>query len=128
MWSSIGRLIAAEAGEDPQRPVRIRVRAGDGSWAVIETARLDNPDRTIAISIHAAGVDEILALITRAYGLSNRERELVTLIAQGHDTNAIADRMFISRYTVQDHLKSIFDKLGVHSRLELLTQLFAQTA
>jgi DNA-binding CsgD family transcriptional regulator len=36
--------------------------------------------------------------------------------------------MFISRYTVQDHLKSIFGKLGVHSRLELLTRLFAQAA
>jgi DNA-binding CsgD family transcriptional regulator len=95
---------------------------------VIETARLDDPDRAIAVTIHAAGIDEILGLVSRAYGLSNRERELVTLIAQGHDTPAIADQMFISRYTVQDHLKSIFDKLGVHSRLELLTRLFAQAA
>jgi DNA-binding CsgD family transcriptional regulator len=128
VWSTIGRLIAAEAGEDPQRPVRIRTRAGDGSWAVIETARLDDPDRTIAVTVHAAGVEEILGLVTRAYGLSNRERELVTLITKGHDTNAIAEQMFISRYTVQDHLKSIFDKLGVHNRLELLTRLFAQAA
>ena len=50
----------------------------------------------------------------------------VALIAQGHDTNAVAKQMFISPYTVQDHLKSIFDKLGVHSRLDLLTRLFAQ--
>ena len=128
MWSTIGRLIAAEAGEDPERPVRIRVRAADGSWAVIEAARLDDPDRAIAVTVHAAGIDEILGLVCRAYDLSNRERELVTLIAQGDDTHAIAERMFISRYTVQDHLKSIFDKLGVHSRLELLTRLFAQTA
>jgi DNA-binding CsgD family transcriptional regulator len=127
VWSSIGRLIAAEAGEDTHRPVRIRVRAGDGSWAVIETARLD-PNREIAVSVRAAGIDEILGLICRAYGLSNRQRELVTLVAQGQDTRAIAGQMVISRYTVQDHLKSIFDKLGVHSRLELLTRLFAQAA
>jgi DNA-binding CsgD family transcriptional regulator len=56
------------------------------------------------------------------------ERELVTLIAQGKDTSEIAKQMLISRYTVQDHLKSIFDKLGVHSRLELLTRLCAQAA
>ncbi len=53
---------------------------------------------------------------------------LVTLVAQGQDTPAIAGQMLISRYTVQDHLKSIFDKLGVHSRLQLLTRLFAQAA
>jgi DNA-binding CsgD family transcriptional regulator len=128
VWSTIGRLIAVEEGEDPQRPVRIRVRAADGSWAVIETARLGEPDRGIAVSVRAAGFDEVLGLVCRAYGLSNRERELVTLIAQGNDTRALAERMFISRYTVQDHLKSVFDKLGVHSRLELLTRLFAHAA
>jgi DNA-binding CsgD family transcriptional regulator len=127
VWSTVGRLVAAEAGEDTQRPVRIRVRAADGSWAVIETARL-HPNREIAVSVHAAGFSEILGLVSRAYGLSNRQRELVTLVAQGQDTPAIAGQMFISRYTVQDHLKSIFDKLGVNSRLELLTRLFAQVA
>jgi DNA-binding CsgD family transcriptional regulator len=127
VWSTVGRLVAAEAGEDTQRPVRIRVRAADGSWAVIETARL-HPNREIAVSVHAAGIGEILGLVSRAYGLSNRQRELVTLVAQGQDTPAIAGQMFISRYTVQDHLKSIFGKLGVHSRLELLTRLFAQAA
>jgi DNA-binding CsgD family transcriptional regulator len=128
VWSTIGRLIAAEAGEDPNRPARIHVRAGDGNWAAIETARLDDPDRTIAVSIHAAGVEETLRLVSRAYGLSGRERELVTIIAKGKDTHAIAEQMFISRYTVQDHLKSIFDKIGVRSRAELLTKLFAQAA
>jgi DNA-binding CsgD family transcriptional regulator len=128
VWSSIGRLLAAEAGEEPQRLVRIRVRAADGSWAVIEAARLNDAGHGIAVTVHAAAVDEVLGLVARAYGLSNRERELAALIAEGHDTQVIADRMSISRYTVQDHLKSIFDKLGVRSRLELLIRLFAQAA
>jgi hypothetical protein len=97
VWSTIGRLVAAEAGEDTQRPVRIRVRAADGSWAVIDAARLDS-NREIAVSIHAAGIDEILVLVSRAYGLSNRQRELVTLVAQGQHTPAIAGQMFISHY------------------------------
>jgi DNA-binding CsgD family transcriptional regulator len=36
--------------------------------------------------------------------------------------------MFISRYTVNDHLKSVFAKLGIHSRRELITGLFGQRA
>ena len=128
VWSSIGRLLAAEVGEEPRRPIRIRVRAADGSWAVVETARLNDAGHGIAVTVHSAAIDEVLGLVARAYGLSNRERELAALIAEGHNTPVIAEKMSISRYTVQDHLKSIFDKLGVRSRLELLTRLFAQAA
>lgn len=126
VWSTIGRLIAAEGGEDPERPVRIRTRAGDGRWAVVEAARVDDAGRTIAITVRPAPIEEILPLVCRAYGLTRRERELVTLVAQDADTDAIGERMLISNYTVQDHLKSIFDKLGVHSRVELLTRLLAR--
>jgi DNA-binding CsgD family transcriptional regulator len=128
VWSALGRLVSVERGEDPERPVRLRTRAADGRWAVVEGARLDDAERTIAITVRAASVDEILGLVCRAYGLSSRECELVSFVAQGKEKRAIAEQMLISRYTVQDHLKSIFEKLGVHSRLELVTQLLAQVA
>lgn len=59
----------------------------------------------------------------RVYALSRRESELVTLVLAGLDTRAITRRLFISRYTVQDHLKAVFAKIGVHSRRELVTKL-----
>jgi DNA-binding NarL/FixJ family response regulator len=51
--------------------------------------------------------------------LSNREREIVTFVAQGYKNKEIADKMFISEQTVKNHLHNIFDKLGVSDRLEL---------
>jgi len=55
--------------------------------------------------------------------LTNREREVVELIAAGYRVANIAKRLFISQYTVRNHLKRIFSKLGVASQAELLEKL-----
>jgi DNA-binding NarL/FixJ family response regulator len=52
--------------------------------------------------------------------LTNREREVVALIGEGLKNKDIADRLFISETTVRHHLTSIFDKIGVSDRVELL--------
>jgi DNA-binding NarL/FixJ family response regulator len=51
--------------------------------------------------------------------LSQREREIVSLVAQGFKNKEMAEKMFISEQTVKNHLHNIFDKLGVSDRLEL---------
>ena len=51
--------------------------------------------------------------------LSQREREIVALVAQGFKNKEMAEKMFISEQTVKNHLHNIFDKLGVSDRLEL---------
>jgi DNA-binding NarL/FixJ family response regulator len=51
--------------------------------------------------------------------LSQREREIVSLVAQGYKNREMAEKMFISEQTVKNHLHNIFDKLGVSDRLEL---------
>jgi two-component system nitrate/nitrite response regulator NarL len=51
--------------------------------------------------------------------LSQREREIVQLVAQGFKNKEMAEKMFISEQTVKNHLHNIFDKLGVSDRLEL---------
>ena len=51
--------------------------------------------------------------------LSQREREIVILVAQGFKNKEMAEKMFISEQTVKNHLHNIFDKLGVSDRLEL---------
>jgi two-component system, NarL family, nitrate/nitrite response regulator NarL len=55
----------------------------------------------------------------KSAALSQREREIVALVAQGFKNKEMAERMFISEQTVKNHLHNIFDKLGVSDRLEL---------
>jgi len=50
---------------------------------------------------------------------------VVAALVAGLDTRAVTERLFISRHTVQDHLKSVFQKVGIHSRRELLARFSA---
>jgi two-component system nitrate/nitrite response regulator NarL len=51
--------------------------------------------------------------------LSDRETQIVQLVAQGFRNKEIGEKLFISEQTVKNHLHNIFDKLGVSDRLEL---------
>jgi DNA-binding CsgD family transcriptional regulator len=84
----------------------------------------EGPDAHAAVMLEPARAPELAPLIADAYGLTERERALTQLVAQGLSTNEIAARMYLAPYTVQDHLKSIFDKVGVGSRGELVARLF----
>ena len=105
------------------------VHAIDGRWVMIEAAALEG-DRggEIAVSLRSALPTETFKLLCRVYALSDREREVVALLVAGLDTRAVAKRLFITPYTVQDHLKSVFDKVGIHSRRELLATLGSSAA
>ena len=103
-----------------------RVQAVDGRWVMVEAAALEgNGDGEVAVTLRSATAGETFDLLCRVYALSQREREVVALVVGGLKTRAIAERLFISAHTVQDHLKSVFEKVGIHSRRELLAKLGA---
>lgn len=103
---------------------RALVQAVDGRWVTIEAAPLEGErDGEVVVSFRAATASETFELLCRVYALSQREREIVSLLIAGLDTRAIAKQLFISMLTVQDHLKSVFAKVGIHSRRELLATL-----
>ena len=61
----------------------------------------------------------------RISSLTERERQVITLIAEGLKNRQIAERLFISPTTVTHHLSSVYSKLGVSDRLELVIYAFS---
>jgi DNA-binding NarL/FixJ family response regulator len=66
----------------------------------------------------------MLWLNTASYGLTARERAVVDLVVQGFSTKQISQALYISEYTVQEHLCNAFDKVGVRDRQALVKRLF----
>jgi DNA-binding NarL/FixJ family response regulator len=107
---------------------RVRVRAHSGQWLVLHASRLLGPRTTaqIAVTIELARPVEVSPLILQAYNLTERETQVAQLVLQGRATDIVTQELSISALTVQEHLKAIFDKTGVHSRRELVAQIFTQ--
>jgi DNA-binding CsgD family transcriptional regulator len=59
-------------------------------------------------------------------GLTDTERTIADLVAQGLTNRQVAERVFVSRHTVDFHLRSIFRKVDVTSRIELTRQIVGQ--
>jgi DNA-binding CsgD family transcriptional regulator len=100
---------------------RARVRTRGGRWVVVRGVLLGP---RIAILLEPAGRPDLAPFVADAYGLTERERHVTELVARGYSTNAIADELHLSAYTVQDHLKAIFEKSGTGSRGDLVARIF----
>jgi DNA-binding CsgD family transcriptional regulator len=132
--SVVARLRAAERASEEEPELahelapRVRLRSASGQWLILHASRMTGvrADGQIAVIVEVARPVEIAQLIVQAYALSRRESEIVRLVAQGQTTGQIAEAFHITSNTVQDHLKAIFEKVGVRSRRELVSQLFAQ--
>jgi DNA-binding CsgD family transcriptional regulator len=122
--ASRARLIAD--GHEPNGALaRARVRSTSGIWLTVRGSVLGHgDDAQTAVTLEPAGPHELAPLIADAYELTGRERVVTQLVALGLATDAIADRLHVSPWTVQDHLKSIFEKVGVSSRGELIASIF----
>jgi len=110
------RARAATAGQGTQA-ARAVIPSSAG-WLSCQGATLDDAG-SVAITLHPAKVSDIAPVVLAAYGLTAREREIATAALRAESTAAIAKRLYLSPWTVQDHLKSVFDKTGVRSRAGL---------
>jgi len=103
------------------------VRAASGTWLTVRASLLGT-DGQVGVVLEPARSQQLAPLIAQAYELTDREREVSELVAEGLATDEIAGRLCISPWTVQDHLKSIFEKVGVRTRGELVAGLFFRAA
>jgi DNA-binding NarL/FixJ family response regulator len=81
-------------------------------------------DGRVAIVLERSASERATALRLETHGVTEREREVAVLLAQGRTNPDIAEMLVLSPYTVQDHIKSLFEKTGVSSRQELVARVF----
>lgn len=114
-----------QKGEAPSTVAFSRVRATDGTWLLLHGASLEGDDQPrVAVIIEPAHPARIYPLLMSAYELTERERDVVQQVLAGSSTAEIAQALFVSPLTVQNHLKSIFEKTGVRSRRDLVGKIF----
>ncbi|WP_158850783.1 helix-turn-helix transcriptional regulator [Saccharothrix deserti] len=118
------RAVVVGARSSGSGTFRARVRDASGGWILFQASRLisEDDDETV-VTVERASGSELLGLLLAAYGLTPREREVCHEVIAGRSTSDIAARLVISAHTVQDHLKSVFGKVDVRSRGELVARL-----
>ncbi|HEX5909235.1 MAG TPA: helix-turn-helix transcriptional regulator [Thermoleophilaceae bacterium] len=112
---------AARAQDAPERA---RVRTREGVWLTMHASLLEGTGQ-LALIIEPAKAGEVAPLIIEAYELTERELDVTRRIARGLGTSEIAAELYLSPHTVRDHVKAIFEKVGVRSRGELVATVFA---
>ena len=113
------------AHEDGEPQIRSRLRTRRGVWLLMHGAVLEGTGQ-VALIIEPAKSADVAPLIVEAYGLTGRELEVTRAIARGLSTAEIAAELYLSPHTVRDHVKALFEKVGVSSRGELVHRVFAE--
>lgn len=70
--------------------------------------------------MEADGKEEGIRRIKERYALTDREEEMMILISRGFSRNAISEKLYLSRNTVDTHIRSLYAKLDCHKKDEII--------
>ena len=113
---------APEAGQGGSNVVTV---PGSDGWITLHASLPGPPgDGRIAVVLERAGGARSATVRLEAFGATAREREVATLLARGLSRAELAEALVLSPHTVEDHVKSLYEKLGVASRQELVARVF----
>ena len=119
------QVLQGVVDHEPATVAFSRVPADDGTWILLHGALLSGDDRhRVAVIVEHAHPARIYPLLMSAYGLTERERDVVELVLTGASTHDISTSLVVSPLTVQNHLRNIFEKTGVRSRRDLVGKIF----
>lgn len=118
---ALAAFLRAQDGTEGGNVVTVPGRDG---LVTLHASKPDPAGDRIAIVIEAARGPRAATVRLEAHGATAREREVATLIARGLTNPEIADALVLSPHTVGDHVKSLFEKLDVASRQELVARVF----
>lgn len=126
LFPTMMRVMAAGSRRASTTEFSSRMRDAEGWWVLLRASQLLGEEELTAVVLEPASGRQALDLVLAAYGLTSRERTVCEEVLTGRTTSEIAEHLFISVNTVQDHLSSIFAKCGVHSRGKLSALLQQQ--
>lgn len=126
---AVKRALDPVSDADQNLVPRVRIRGRSGRWLTLH-ASLTEPapgrqSETVVV-ISPSEPEEVARLNVASYNLTGREVEIARLVARGRSTREISDALFISEHTVNNHLRSVFEKAGVNSRREMVQRLFLE--
>lgn len=98
---------------------------GSDGWITLHGSRPGPPgDGRVAVVLERASGARSATVRLEAFGATAREREVATLLARGLSRAGMAEAFVLSPHTVEDHVKSLYEKVGVTSRQELVARVF----
>jgi DNA-binding CsgD family transcriptional regulator len=103
-----------------------RVRGTSGRWLRVTAVPMEGGGGQVAVVIEPARAADLTPILLESYGLTEREIEIVSLLARGLATKEMAAELTLSSHTVRDHIKAIFEKTQVNSRGGLVARLFSE--
>jgi DNA-binding CsgD family transcriptional regulator len=126
---ALQRALDPATDADQNLVPRVRIRGRSGRWLTLHASLTETtPGRQseAVVVISPSEPEEVARLNVDSYGLTVREAEIGRLVARGLSTREISGALFISEHTVNNHLRSIFEKAGVNSRRGMVQRLYLE--